>query len=114
MDDLPLLVRISSSPLWLLFTLIGLTVLLHFLFVWKWQLKDATWKYADYAWLFVAALGGLAASGKAGQFIATNILHSTSGPRTECSYEMLRNEVKTGVQIACTPHQRSPDSPANF
>jgi hypothetical protein len=64
--------------------------------------------------LFVAALGGLAASGKAGQFVATNILDNTIGPRTENSYKILRDEIKTGVQIACMPRQRGPESPANF
>jgi hypothetical protein len=112
--ELPLLVRISSSPLWLLLTLVGLTVLLHFFFVWKWQLKDVMWKYADYVWLFVAALGGLAASGKAGQFIAANVLDGTVQPKTEMSYKMLRGDIKTGALMACMPLRRGPESPANF
>jgi hypothetical protein len=112
--DLPLLVRISSSPLWLLLALVGLTLLLHIGFVWVFQLKDVTWKYADYVWLFVAALGVLAASGRAGQFIATNVLNSMIEPRTEMSYKMLRSEIRIGRQIACVPRHKTSESPANF
>jgi hypothetical protein len=108
-----LLVRISSSPLWLLLVLVGLAGALHLVFVFAFPLKNVTWKYADYAWLLVAAIGGLAASAKSGQYIATNQLN-LQGPWTNNSYNFLRSDIKVVKEIACMKRERSSFSPNNY
>jgi hypothetical protein len=110
---LPLLVRISTSPFWLFITFIALTAVLHLVFVLIWPLKNTQWKYADYVWLLVAAIGLLAASAKSGQYIATNQLN-LQVPWTSNSYNFLRSDIKVVKEIACMKHERSSFSPNNY
>jgi hypothetical protein len=54
---------ILSNPIYIVYLLIGLTVLFHFLFVWPRNLSKRKWKQVDYIWLTAAAIGllGIAA-----------------------------------------------------
>ena len=113
--DLPVLVRISSSPVLLVLTLVVMTLLCHVLFVWLFPLEDVTWKRLDYLWMFAAALGVLASSGKAARFIAENQLKNFQEPITITSYELLRGDIRSGADgSACTMFHRSADSPPDF
>jgi len=113
--DLPLLVRISSSPVLLLFTLVLATLACHALFLWIFPLGEVTWKRVDYVWLFAAALGVLASSGKAARFIAENQLKNFQEPATISSYEFLRADIKSGAEgSVCVALHRSADSPTDF
>lgn len=108
-----LMMRLSSSP-WLLFlTLLGLTLMLHILFVWLRPLNDVTLKYVDYIWLFAAAIGVLAASAKGGRFIAENQLRYQE-PATQNSYDSLRSDIRLFRDIECLPRERSQFSPPDF
>jgi hypothetical protein len=111
--QIPLLVRISSSPLLLLLTLVGFTAVLHLVFVLIWPLKNITWKYADYVWLLVAAIGVLATGAKAGQFFASSQLRMQE-PVTNNSYNFLRGDIKVVKEIACAKHERGPFSPKDY
>ena len=113
--DLPLLVRISSSPLLLLLTLVLVTVACHALFIWFFPLKEVNWKRLDYVWMFAAVLGVLASSGKAARFIAENQLNNFQEPATITSYEFLRADIKSGAEgPACAVLHRSGDSFPDF
>jgi hypothetical protein len=113
--DLPFLVRISSSPVLLLLTLVVVTLVCHALFLWWFPLGDVTWKRLDYIWLFAASLGVLASSGRAARFIAENQLKDFQEPITITSYEFLRADIKSGAEnSACVIARRSADSPRDF
>jgi hypothetical protein len=113
--DLPLLVRISSSPVLLLLTLVLATLLCHALFLWLFPLGEVNWKRVDYIWLFAATLGVLASSGKAARFIAENQLENFQEPVTITSYDLLRADIKSGVAgLECVVLRRSAESPPDF
>jgi len=112
--ELPVLVRISSSPPFLFLTLAVLTLLFHIGFVWVKTLRDVTWKHVDYIWLFAAVVGLLVSSGKAARFIASNQLDMQE-PVVSTSYDFLRAAIKNGVTgSACWPRVRGENSPKNF
>jgi hypothetical protein len=113
--DVPLLVRISSSPVLLLLTLVVVTLACHALLLWLFPLGEVNWKRVDYIWLFAACLGVLASSGKAARFIAENQLENFQEPVTITSYEFLRADIKSGLEGSeCVPLRRSADSPPDF
>ena len=53
---------VSLNPLTLLLFFVALTLLLHYLLVWRRNLSDVAWKRVDYGWLLAAVFAVLAAS----------------------------------------------------
>src|ERR1700720_3510710 len=90
-----LIMRISSSPLVLFLTLLAMTLILHVVFVWLWPLRDVTLKYVDYVWLSVAAIGAFAASAKGAVYRGESA--------QQISYDFLRRDIKTFMNVACSP-----------
>jgi hypothetical protein len=113
--DIPLLLRISSSPLLLLLTLVLVTLACHALFLWWFPLGEVNWKRIDYLWLFAAVVGVLASSGKAARLIAENQLKNFQEPVTLTAYEFLRTDIKSAAEgSACGVLRRAADSPPDF
>jgi hypothetical protein len=110
------IVQLSSSPLWLLLTVIVLTGLLWLVFVRVFPLSDPAWKRVDYIWLTIALLGVLASSGRAAhEFTKAEI--PLLEPVTNYSFQTLRLHIERGANAGsegCTPRIHTSFSPPDY
>jgi hypothetical protein len=110
------LVRLSSSPLWLLATVVVLTALLWLIFVRLLPLNDITWKRVDYLWLSIALLGVLASSRRASHEFAKAEIGFLE-PVTNFSFQTLRHDIEFGASPGsegCAPRIRTSFSPPDY
>ena len=110
----PFLIRLSSTPLYLLIAFLFLSLFLDLVLVRWWKLSDTAWKKVDYVWLATALLGVLGSSTQAGRFIGAN--YSKNNQSTLMSaYSELRSALRFGIDAGVCPatSQRSPASPLN-
>lgn len=110
------IVQLSSSPLWLLLTVIVLTGILWLIFVRIFPLKDIEWKRVDYVWLTIALLGVLASSGRAShEFTKAEI--PLLEPVTNFSFQTLRRDIEFGARPdseGCAPRIHTSFSPPYY
>ena len=110
------IVQLSSSPLWLLLTVIVLTGILWLIFVRVFPLSDIVWKRVDYIWLTIALLGVLASSGRAShEFTKAEI--PLLEPMTTFSFQTLRHDVEFGASPGsegCAPRIHTSFSPPDY
>jgi hypothetical protein len=110
------IVQLSSSPPWLLLTVIVLTGLLWLIFVRGFPLSDIAWKRVDYIWLSIALLGVLASSGRAShEFTKAEI--QFLGPVTNFSFQTLRRDIEFGANPGsegCAPRIHTSFSPPDY
>jgi len=110
------IVHLSSSPLWLLLTVIVLTAILWLIFVRIFPLTDKQWKYVDYIWLTIALLGVLASSGRASREF-TKIKIPLLEPGTSFSFQTLRHDIEFGASSeseGCAPRIHTSFSPPDY
>jgi hypothetical protein len=114
--NLPRVVQLSSSPLWLLLTVIVLTGILWLIFVRVFPLSDIAWKRVDYVWLTIALLGVLASSGRAShEFTKTEI--RLLEPLTDLSFQTVRHDIEFGASTGsegCAPRVHTSFSPPDY
>jgi hypothetical protein len=114
MDDLPTVVRWSTSFWALLGVLVVSLALLHVALIWVAKIGKVGWKAADYIWLAVAALGLLKLAADSRVFIANNQL-TIATDRASWSLNYLRKSLDADAQqTLCRKSIRSADSPENF
>ena len=110
------IVQLSSSPLWLLLTVIVLTGILWLIFVRVFPLSDIAWKRVDYIWLSIALLGVLASSGRAShEFTKAEI--PLLEPVTNYSFQTLRHDIQYGASSdseGCAPRIHTSFSPPDY
>ena len=112
--DIPLLIEISSNPYWLFGLLVGFLLFFHGVLVYWKPIGDVGWKYVDYIWLIVAAIGIVGQTAqvrklwyepeiKISQFIVEGTLRS------------LRREADIAIGSAtCRKFTRTNSSPPNL
>lgn len=110
------IVQLSSSPPWLLLTVIVLTGILWLIFVRVFPLSDIAWKRVDYIWLSIALLGVLASSGRAShEFTKAEI--PLLEPVTYFSFQTLRHDIEYGASPGsegCAPRIHTSFSPPDY
>lgn len=112
-----LIIEISATPAYLLLFFIIITVLFHLAFVWWGKFDDDTWKKVDYVWLGAAALGLIALSATAEQWMSRAFLNNFETVRTASAYSLLRNHLEMGASPGsplCMKRIRSEFSPPGF
>lgn len=112
-----LIIEISATPAYLLLFFTIITVLFHLVFVWWGKLDDDTWKKVDYVWLGAAALGLIALSATAEQWMSRAFLDNSETARTASAYSLLRSHLEMGASPSsplCMKRIRSEFSPPDF
>jgi hypothetical protein len=99
-----------STSLAFLVVLIA-TVVFHLLLVWPKNLSKHGWKYVDYAWILIAALGIIGAVGANRQTLSS-ALKESAAMRLESTADWLTQRVSVGTSSAvCRKFIRSEYSP---
>ena len=105
---------LSARPVAVVVLFVLGLLIFHLVFVMYWKLGKLGWKYVDYFWLGVAAVGLLGASVEVRRLIAENAV-SARGAERERDYRDLQNRTGffTGVAV-CRHFERTDFSPPNL
>jgi hypothetical protein len=92
----PDIVSVGSNSLWLDLILIVLLVIFHILFVFKLRLDEIQWKYADYIWLIIAALGVIGQAAQVRQHWYATI-YEISSYNAKATLRALKQQVNAAI-----------------